>query len=470
MSTSETRARQFFREIIADEKGLRWKEKFRGEWQTASWEEVSDFYLEPPQRLQLYSVPSYSIRFHDGRTLTFSAGWKNYRELAGTVAYHAKSESARRPDGTIGWELLGTRPADLPVSFAYSEEYALEVQKAIDRRVLTRVAIFGGVGIIAVLIHSSSMVSSMIGPLLIPLINELAHRPSKKQVSEVKRRSQLGERFDVTNETLTFWQNGEPYSMLWSDIVGYDEPVFSVRPQEDTIRIRTITGKEFSFTSRMQGAATFAKIIALHAREAVAYRRGKNDQEALGGVDIRWTGGDEGKGDRIFHQRTRSNRKQLLLLWSIPLIQLIPFFLLLKYGPLAIVLLLLVVIFMITALPKTYRYFRDKVVIAKDHIQVVQHGKETILNWMDVVDLETTPTHLVVSGKDRKTGEFKSLQLVTNDYAYGNELPDLIRERMEWGRAAAERAAISAADVAHPTWSEGIAREESPQLVMQRER
>ena len=46
MSTSETRARYLFRPIVADENGLRWKDKIGGEWQSASWAEVEDFYLD----------------------------------------------------------------------------------------------------------------------------------------------------------------------------------------------------------------------------------------------------------------------------------------------------------------------------------------------------------------------------------------------------------------------------------------
>jgi hypothetical protein len=102
VSTCEIRSRWLFRQIIADEKGLRWQLKWRGEWHTAAWKEVTDFYTEPSDTQRFASATRNVVCFRDGRTLIFGAFWTNYQALSDMVERNASAEKACRPDGTIG--------------------------------------------------------------------------------------------------------------------------------------------------------------------------------------------------------------------------------------------------------------------------------------------------------------------------------------------------------------------------------
>ncbi len=290
----------------------------------------------------------------------------------------------------------------------------------------------------------------------VPFLKEIQRRPTSKRIRETREHIRRGERFEVTRDTLTVWQEGEKQVIPWSDIIGYDEPVFTETFNlKDTVRIRTIGGKEFSFTPLMDGAERFAEMLPLLARNAVAYRRGKNEQAALGGMELRWTGGEEGKGDRIFHRRTRTNLYDLLLTWGSPTFMVAWFLLFgisipirLQFFPGIIILVACLAVFFNSsrvAIKRTRSYLYDRVILGKEAIQVIQFGKEKVFRWDAVSYWSSDTNRVTLYDKDGTLLEFNP-----SEYAYGNELPDLIRESIERAKAEVEQAVVLAADVTQP--------------------
>lgn len=491
MAAGEVRARWFFRQIIADEHGLRWQESWGRDWQEATWEAVTDFYFERSNPEDATISPLNIICFQDERILTFSASWSNYKQLHQCIAAHsANAETARLPDGTIGWAMRGTRPADLPASFSYSSEVIGKLRKRFHQAIFLHSSLFVLLTVYMIVIAIVAGPSMLL--LLYPIIlygcyvaAKLLRKPKReRRFREAEGRAARSERFEATQDALNIWQDGEKQVVHWSDIIGYDLPRFINYPDDDTVRIRTVSGKEFSFTSLMTGAVLFVETLPRYAHDAVLYRRGRNEKEAIGGITLRWTGGEEGKGNRIFHQRTRYARRNLFRNWVVCLslvlycgAAFLSFMLYaLSRSDISHILLWFLGLFVVggatgavvTLVRATRRYYCDRVIVCKQGLQVIIGGKETDLSWQDIVHHQSDRWKIYLTHKD---GAILTLDIFR--YAYGNELPDLIRENMERARVEAERKAISAADVAQPpadmrVWNQEASIEREPQKVMRK--
>lgn len=324
-------------------------------------------------------------------------------------------------------------------------------------------------------------------------------RPGAKQIRDAERRAARGERFDVTRETLTVWQEGEKRVIPWADVIGYDDPTFAEMMGKDTVRIRTVTGKEFTFTSLMEGAENFARMLSRFAPNAVVYRRGHNEYAALGGIRLRWTGGEEGKGDQVFHRRTRKNLYALAQHWVGPLAFLgivgpgIAKSILLLFGYWSVdpaILLSFGVIFLIivqlallggiavgltNTVRQTRSYLRDRVIIGKEGIRVIKAGKEKVVRWDAVAHAHIGAERVSLQGVTLPlvtlpgTGG-DSVEFIPLEYAYGNELPDLIREHLARTNAEATQRAVSDADVSQSQpetrdWTDREMQAEQQQIV-----
>lgn len=138
------------------------------------------------------------------------------------------------------------------------------------------------------------------------------------------------ESFIARPSGFVYQAGGEARFIAWQSVIGYDfaaaRPQYGAFRSPGQLRIRTVGGVEMAFSPLLNNCDAWLAIVRSHAADAVELVVDTESAEALGGVELCWSGGAEGKGDRIFHRRTQANRFWLLVL---PLIGIAPAILLL---------------------------------------------------------------------------------------------------------------------------------------------
>lgn len=441
-------------QVVGTTEGLRWRKwlpwKPSLTWQTTSWEDITDFY-DTTNALGTSSV----VEVSDEKRLTFDSYWQGFillRDIIVERAVHV--ESARDRNGKIAWMPKEARPVALPATFAYTEG---RLKKLWRELLFSTISILGIIFVPAGLLLFLSpkrlppiqtvdgliifLLLSSIGLFLVlamgwSLYQEGCH------FREAHQRRKQGEEFVAERDGLTVWREGEARKIPWEEIVGYEFPLFRSRKNRSqyggVVRFRTRIGEEYSFTLLIDNAPLLATILRQFATEAVEFRRDQNEKEALGGVAARWGGGEEGKGARVFHRRTRTIRASVLsayavfagALWAVVRLFLMPFSTaaLFFFGPLAL-------LFGFLAWDTTMEYLQDRVLVDKEGVtHINKRRRKQHKRWEDIERIWTEGNAISITGKDGS-----NMNLITSGYAYGNELSTLLTEHLALHRRASER-------------------------------
>jgi hypothetical protein len=260
---------------------------------------------------------------------------------------------------------------------------------------------------------------------------------------DAKERQQRGERIVAAQEGLTIWQGDDARFVPWSAIIGYEFPLnfwrsgngkYAIRP-----RIRTASNAEYSFSTQIEDYPLLIMILRTFATDAVEYKRSQNEKEALGGVAALWSGGEEGKGDRVFHRRTRTVQLSSIFigfLFAVAVLASIQLPRLSDVGIYGLFLSVPVALFLgFSFYLSIAEYLRERFQVGTTGITYInKHGKARQLGWDEIAQERIEGNAISLEGKN---GE--KIQLDTSRYAYGNELPTLLVERIGEHRRASER-------------------------------
>lgn len=441
--------------VIADEQGLRWRIwlpwKPTLKWRTATWEEVRDFYVTVPR-----SGNTYHIETDGNPTLTLDANWETMVPLREAITEHAVAASAARDlDGNLRWMRKGMRRADFPITFSYSET-----------KLKTRwLGLLIG-SISSILLCTLFAVSVL---LLLLFIKEIAAQPGAvgslvfyavlavisavgfgwvlyQQGSifrDAKQRRLRGERIIAEADGLTIWREDDARHIPWETIIGYEFPLNywnSTRGKNRvTPRIRTDNNAEYTYSTLIEDFPLLTMILRNFAKEAVEYKRDQNEKEALGGIAARWSGGEEGKGERVFHRRTRTLQ---ISIWMIGFFFVTTILCAIQlpqssengvYGLfLAVPAALALGLFLYSMI---IQYQRERFQVGAEGVTYInKNGKASQIRWDDITQEQIG--HYAISLGDANNNR---IQLDPTRYAYGNELPALLTERLADRRRAAER-------------------------------
>jgi hypothetical protein len=333
-----------FGRVTADADGLRWRD-WRG-WHDVPWEDVTDYYDELPAHApgRTERVRNLVVVARGGDILRFNPHWLHAEKLRSRIAERAVNATPVNALGQSGlWMAHGARPADFPRTFAYLErDLKRERWQAatttvivcclflapsvwmtswllgmMDANLARMVYLFTRQTSLAVAFTLLSLLPlGFVVPFLWHFfVSEGARR-------DTRARSRRGESLVATADGLTFYEDGEGRFAPWESVVGYHfgsalqskDPLamlaFYVRARP--CHVRTTDGKRFVVTNRISGFPLLQYLLRRYATEAVEEQWEENNREALGGVAARWTGGEEGKGDRVFSMRTRNLRNALV--------------------------------------------------------------------------------------------------------------------------------------------------------------
>jgi hypothetical protein len=431
----------------ADATGLRWR-NWRGA-HAVRWDEITDFYEVLPRFSAGRNtvILGGEVATEDGRKLFLPITWKDRDALRRTIAERATNATAAlQPDGSRAWFPLGARPADFPATFGYDPE-AIRRERGQAAGVVAAICALAGVPF-ALAIGTFLNVGLARHPLALLILLSITTLPllglggmmlwrlarSAKARRDATRRAENGERFEVRADGFTHYAGGEGRSASWESVVGYDfaspkivAPLLELAP---VCRIRTEDNREFTFTNRISRFPLLQYLLRTRATEAVEARHANDQKEALGGVAVRWTGGEEGNGDRVFHCRTRTMRTGILLM-----------------GVFSLIAVTGIILFLTRAtgdpnpdrpsrwLPNTYAlfaipgltfslltFYTRRLILRKDGLATQFAGKERFIPWADITDVreENGQLHIAVA-------RGKPLLIAPTTFAYGSE----IRERLE---------------------------------------
>lgn len=447
--------------ITADETGLRWRD-WRGAHFVA-WADVTTYYDALPRFAQgrTEQVRSMVVLAGDGTVLRFDLQWWNGDRLRAWIAEKAISVASHRlPDGTSGWIAQGARPSDLPQTFSYSR---IEIRNerlqascltfAVCCAILGPFAwlfsdILGGLSATASSFRDDwySEVSSILlgfSLLLLACVSPFFWHFSRSERArrDADKRVRRTESLQVTAEGLTFFIDGEERFASWESIVGYHfgSPLKSgslfahlfFYSRFLSCHIRTTDGKRFVLTNRISRFPLLQYILRRYATEAVEENLVENNREALGGIAARWTGGEEGNGDHVYHMRTRTFRNSLCsmaFVSAIFLTVLISEWLSSPYlesmYPLArFILMTLTLISVAGTILTSGFYWFSRVTVGRRGVLLTWLGKDRFVPWSAVQQMEN------ISGTLYLTVESESpLQITPTGYAFGTEIERRIEE------------------------------------------
>lgn len=274
--------------IVADENGLRWR-RMRGPWQSARWDEVSDYFLTA----DAIAV----VRFDDGYTLQIGGEWPEREQLKAHIAERATAARVQ------GWLVrsLSAGTVTGTHTFTYSEQgprkrwltahigATLLAVMAVGTLFLMRfVAQQKGDALV-----TEALVLLLLLPLCFLAMAIWIFGDTHRVVKDLKARLARGERIEADEQAVTFWSKGEPHRVAWSAL--------------------TVGQQPFTYTSALSDRLLFEAMRAQYAPQLQGERPRRKRQNGA----LRSTEWSEGK--RTFHYQTRTNREHLGILALIPL-------------------------------------------------------------------------------------------------------------------------------------------------------
>lgn len=432
-----------------DTNGIRWR-NWRGTHQ-ASWSDIADFYEVLPQSSSGRSqhLLGSEVITRQGEKLFIPLDWHQREQLRQQIATRSlRAAAPLTEDGSRIWLAQGARSADFPATFTYDlQALRKEGRYAIGLTLFLTLLCSIPVGLVLTILAFLNfrnpaiilifLLIFTIPALILGGITLLRAIRSAQARRDARTRASLGERFEANQEGLTFYTEGEGRTIPWNLIVGYDfvlplpsSPVLAKAP---VCRIRSADSREFQVTNRISNFPLLQYLLRSWSPDAVEARKESEQKEDLGGIAARWTGGEEGKGDRIYHCRTRATRTQLLFcgLMCLTLVaQLI--FVMMDWlrgrnpgshdSPKWFQSLLFVAYLPICAYT-ALRFWTERIILRKDGI--VRHfaRRETFLPWAEVADIRDEGANLIIEGIDGKKISFTPSQ-----YAYGSEIKERIAE------------------------------------------
>ncbi|MBB6048400.1 hypothetical protein [Armatimonas rosea] len=293
--------------VVADASGLRWR-KSLGPWQSAAWDDVADYFRVVDKTLG----SSNMIVFRDGRKLKLGSDWNDLKRLEAWVVEHAKSAAAsgwliRGKEGTI----QGTH------TFTYSES-AIRTQKiglgaflgvfsALAIGIITLAALEKRPDQIGAARAAMGLIVSMVAFGSFQLI-----RDTRRTIHDIRERWEHQERFEADEQGFTFWRDGEPQHIAWSELETTSTKTLQANGAILYRGTLQTTKGAITFNTALTDQSVFLSMIALYAPQGVRQLHRPRPHDALASTE--WDG-----GRRTFHYRTRSNRSGLGMLWTIPL-------------------------------------------------------------------------------------------------------------------------------------------------------
>lgn len=435
--------------VIADVHGLRWRYwkpwRFDSTWQSCTWSEVSDFYLATNSN-GAASVHGIHVKIGDDRLVTIGVFWTKLARLREYIAEQAiQVEIAKDVDGNRAMLLHGIRPADLPLTLDY-DVGALRNQRRGTILSYVGISLFfftllGGfcLTLVFTVKESSGLAAALVLGGLCLFVLALSSWQAWCEVKDIDQATEWaseGRKIVVTREGMTLWQEGESSFIPWETVIGWDLARCPYKHPMLMVRIVLEFGREVIVSSRISRFALLYPLLRMYATEGVEYRITHNQANAIGGISQRWSGGEEGKGARVFRALTKSGFAGLAALLMLP--SLFGFALIRTWIQLhtlegmeilvafTAVLLIFPLIYLVWLL--IGRIEVDKTGLALTNLR----GRQTA-NWEEIT------RYNVQHGIYLETSGGKKLEFSPISYAYGSELPALITENIERVRRARER-------------------------------
>lgn len=434
-----------------DAQGITWR-NWRGTYR-ARWDEITDFYEVLPKASAGRNplLTGSAVVTQSGDTLHIPLDWVHRDVLRKRIVDQAINASVPHTSDEAGiWLPQGARLADFPVTFGYDKTLLRKERESAVRWILAGVlpCLIPCALAVAVLFDlniASSPIGLLIvlGILLLPVVGILIYLGLKFRRSQQARRDALAraerdERFVANAQGLTFFMEGEGRTLPWDSIVGYDfalpTPTAPTLEPAPLCRIRSADGREFQFTNRISQFPLLQYLLRNLAPEAVEARKDNEQKEALGGIAARWTGGEEGKGDRVYHCRTRTLRNSMAIHGFM--------------GGLGLVMTIVRIIEWLTSAPRpvpqpglhwiqftvylfflpvfvfsALRYMTEKIIFRKEGIARRFARTEEFILWEEIKEVREEGGFLHVQGKNGQ-----KISFIPSAYAYGSEIKERIAE------------------------------------------
>jgi hypothetical protein len=229
---------------------------------------------------------------------------------------------------------------------------------------------------------------------------------------------------------------GRAQFAFWERIIGFEERTHGNNTALlwRTVHVRTEDGLEFSFTDTLKNYATLLCLLRNRATNAIEHKQDESRKEALGTIADRWTGGQEGQGDRVFHSRTRSARSALLTFWAVTAgFAVAGAWLLAKQNPqmalFGVLLQLLALATGVGSVALTRGYFRNRVLIGAKGITHINQTGTQFIAWGEVDEWRMDGAMCVI-----QSVHGVSLLFHPASFAYGSEMEHLVRDQVERAR------------------------------------
>lgn len=292
---------------MADEEGLRWRGL--GRWHAETWGNISDYYsLLPHSKNAMGCFVPLVIHTRAGR-LQMCADWSEASRFCEMVARYTVHARVRE------WGLLGTRPEDeWPRTFDYltwSNRYtpwmlgavilggAVWLWEQFAPKVMETAALMGSTWIIVALI-----------PVVL-LVTMLGLLPGSFLLLLIRARSRFDQQITVSPYEIVYQDRTTEIRASWKEVTDY---YVSSASLTSCYMVETVYGS-FDFTPMIRDTTLLQAIIHRYALNTpVKEWRARENAEILGGVAAKWSSGQEGVGQRIYHYQTRINRA---LIWGL---------------------------------------------------------------------------------------------------------------------------------------------------------
>lgn len=426
--------------ICGGSRGLRWRGL--GRWRSVLWTDVEDYYREIVhfgQRPEMRRV----IKTRHG-TIRIGRDWSNIPDLERLVQDRAREAQAKT------WSLLGSRTDE-----EWSRTFSYGVLESGLSIVLLPILALGGSG--ALIERALSSVPQIatgggwfLGILAAVVLGAFALLPCiaygamfLMYLNTWRRRRQ---RITVSAGGLLYDDGEREIRAGWSDVVEcYTRKNKSWSALKGQYVVVTKQGT-FDYLHTLRRVSVLTTIILENAPlESTARWRSMPQEEALGGPRLRWTGGQEGIGRRIYHYRNRTHRALLWFPTSIALVCLL-LALLTHMGltpesnpkPYLMVAAVLAAV----SFWGWWRFYADKIIVDEECITQSTPWRQKTVTWGQVQDYGSggDGERLYVQGAGRSLWFWKSIADV-------EELKDEIARRAvhsrrrEW-EAKEERAGV----------------------------
>lgn len=300
-----------------DERGLRWR-SIRRE-RTATWNEITDFYEKPTGKGRLLSVvETLAGKLTLNDFLDDSADLLLVRE---TVQSHATSAASTR------WQTKADKAAiPLPKTFVYksSEWWVMRIMLAGLYLAMPLMMLLAKSGsptagwnnLIAMLrdfyaLYSWPMVALFCLTMLAvcsmyPLMFTAMIGPQMRAT-----KARLRQRITASERGLTFLDDNVFLEAAWEECEYSRENLPGRLSRPGLYVVQTPRGN-FDFVVTMSDCKTLLRLLQERAPQPQEASPRDPELSDLGGATAQWSGGEIGKGKRIFRYRTRMNRA---LLW-----------------------------------------------------------------------------------------------------------------------------------------------------------